>query len=558
MGSLEQLTMAGTQTTNQQGAQGKPRNANRGNGPRGNNSNKQNAGMEPGQRKALQKIRNVIPKDRASDEELLTMLVDWNQDTDKVIQHFFEAGQSSENEWAVSTNKKDARAAKNAEKRKEHGNEKPRANGAVGQTAAPREKGPSQPRPAPNAPNTRPAPMPADPAPAPAAGSWASRIRAQQPAQPAPLPAPLAEPRLAAPLPMSQDMNGHQDQGNQGLVQFGSYVDEQPGYPMGLPTSAPAPMHPQPGFDMAPAMGQHSQMQEVKHPESNITSATMREGERLQSNSHAASIWASLIKLWDNRELCDLRLKPEPGEMRISVHSVVIAAASPTVSDALIKCHRDGGTPPPELLVHCDCIALEECVRFCYTGELRLSDTSVQNIWYAASVLEIRDVLDLCCSWAHNNIHAGNALLINQLAEQYNIPDLKVSVDRFVLSNLQSLVHEPDFLSQEMTRVSELLSSDDAQFDCELEVFYAVVRWISHNPKERQQYLAQLMATVVRLPQLDFEELEKVELNELVAVDAQAKSLMHDVYRYLAAPEVRRSAMSVPGTRQRNQYNRYC
>ena len=56
--------------------------------------------------------------------------------------------------------------------------------------------------------------------------------------------------------------------------------------------------------------------------------------------------------------------------MRISVHSVVIAAASPTVSDALIKCHRDGGTPPPELLVHCECSALEECVRFCYTGDL--------------------------------------------------------------------------------------------------------------------------------------------------------------------------------------------
>ena len=91
----------------------------------------------------------------------------------------------------------------------------------------------------------------------------------------------------------------------------------------------------------------------------------------------------------------------------------------------------------------------------------------------------------------------------------------QVSVDRFVLSNLQSLVHEPDFLSQQITRVSELLSSDDAQFDCELEVFYAVVRWITHNPKERKQYLAQLMATVVRLPQLDFEELEKVNSSAL-------------------------------------------
>jgi len=518
--------------------------------------------MTQDQRKALQKIRNVIPKDRASDEELMTMLVDWQNDTDKVIQHFFEAGNSAENEWAVSTNKKDARAAK----RQEH--QKPRAN-AVGHTAAPRDKaqnnqsGNTQPRPAAArpAPNNRPAPHPAEPAAptAPAAGSWASRIRAQQPA-----PAPLAEPRPAPPLPMPQDINTPQDQSTPpGMVQFGSYEAADAAFPMdnsqmGLPTPAPVAMQAHPGFDLGGHVSHVAHMQEVKHPESAITSVTTRDGERLVSPSHQAGIWQSLIKLWDNRELCDLRLKPEPGEMRISVHSVVIAAASPTVSDALIKCHRDGGTPPPELLVHCECSALEECVRFCYTGELRLCDSTVQNIWYAASVLEIRDVLDLCCSWAHNNIHAGNALLINQLAEQYNIPDLKVSVDRFVLSNLQSLVHEPDFLNQQITRVSELLSSDDAQFDCELEVFYAVVRWITHNPKERKQYLGQLMASVVRLPQLDFEELEKVELNELVSVDAQAKSLMHDVYRYLAAPEVRRAAMSVPGTRQRNQYNRYC
>jgi hypothetical protein len=141
--------------------------------------------MTQDQRKALQKIRNVIPKDRASDEELMTMLLDWQNDTDKVIQHFFEAGQSAENEWAVSTNKKDARAAKRQEHQKP-----PRAN-AVGQTAAPRDKaqnnqsGNTQPRPAAArpAPNNRPAPHPAEPAApaAPAAGSWASRIRAQQP-----------------------------------------------------------------------------------------------------------------------------------------------------------------------------------------------------------------------------------------------------------------------------------------------------------------------------------------------------------------------------------------
>lgn len=59
-----------------------------------------------------------------------------------------------------------------------------------------------------------------------------------------------------------------------------------------------------------------------------------------------------------------------------------------------------------------------------------------------------------------------------------------------------------------------------------------------------------------------------MELNELVASDPAAKSLMHDVYRwlairwftlfswvadrYLAAPTQRRLGMEIPGSRPRN------
>eukprot|EP00658_Telonema_sp_P-2_P076647 TRINITY_DN674_c0_g1_i14.p1 TRINITY_DN674_c0_g1~~TRINITY_DN674_c0_g1_i14.p1 ORF type:complete len:300 (+),score=128.34 TRINITY_DN674_c0_g1_i14:111-1010(+) len=274
----------------------------------------------------------------------------------------------------------------------------------------------------------------------------------------------------------------------------------------------------------------------------------------LSSSSAASDVYKrQLLNLWDKRELCDLRLKAEPGETRISVHSVIIAAASSTVSQALINSRRESNTNvnPPELLVHCDCAALEECVRFCYTGELRVSDDAIQSLWYAASVLELQEVLDLCVSWAQQHIHAGNALLINNLAEHYDIPDLKAAVDRYVLNNMQSLVKEADFLSQPIERVTQLLSSDDAKFDCELEVFEAVVRWISHNKPDRAQHLGHLMSNVVRLPQLDFDDLEKIEMNELVSNDLAAKSLMHNIFRYLAAPTQKRLAMDIPGTRPR-------
>jgi len=339
---------------------------------------------------------------------------------------------------------------------------------------------------------------------------------------------------------MPQSMNGAGDS-NPNMIQFGSFTE----YGMAPETTFPLP---QQGF-----MPPHHAEKEGPFPEASVTSTTSRRGDVLRSATQQSNIWKSLVELWDKRELCDLKLKPEPGDMRISVHSVVIAAASSTVSSALINSRRESNSnvTPPELLVHCDCAALEECVRFCYTGELRVSDEAIQNLWYAASVLELREVLDLCVNWAQQHIHAGNALLINSLAEQYQIPDLKAAVDRYVLNNMQNLVLESDFLSQPIERITELLSSDDAKFDCELEVFHAVARWVEHDKPSRNVHLSELMNSVVRLPQLDFDELEKVELNDLVANDAKAKSLMHDVYRYLAAPTQRRLAMDIPGTRPR-------
>ena len=51
-------------------------------------------------------------------------------------------------------------------------------------------------------------------------------------------------------------------------------------------------------------------------------------------------------------------------------------------------------------------------MRFCYTGELRVSDDVLANLWYAGSVLEMREVLDLCINWAQTHIHAGHIHLM--------------------------------------------------------------------------------------------------------------------------------------------------
>eukprot|EP00657_Telonema_sp_P-1_P009103 TRINITY_DN3269_c0_g1_i1.p2 TRINITY_DN3269_c0_g1~~TRINITY_DN3269_c0_g1_i1.p2 ORF type:complete len:138 (-),score=40.09 TRINITY_DN3269_c0_g1_i1:115-528(-) len=91
------------------------------NGPKGQHPNHAQGGAKPtqfsaDQRKLLSKIRPVIPKERASDEELMTMLVDQNMNSDRVVQQFFEAG-NTESEWRSETNKRDKQKKKDDMKR---------------------------------------------------------------------------------------------------------------------------------------------------------------------------------------------------------------------------------------------------------------------------------------------------------------------------------------------------------------------------------------------------------------------------------------------------------
>merc|ERR1712159_242153 len=78
-------------------------------------------GINAEQRKALAKVRSVIPKDKASDEELLTMLVEHEMVPDKVIQQYYEAD-GTDGDWAVSTNKREA----SDQPRQAHQNGQPR------------------------------------------------------------------------------------------------------------------------------------------------------------------------------------------------------------------------------------------------------------------------------------------------------------------------------------------------------------------------------------------------------------------------------------------------
>jgi len=266
----------------------------------------------------------------------------------------------------------------------------------------------------------------------------------------------------------------------------------------------------------------------------------------------------AIQELWGKRSLCDIRLigqNPNPSNPNrtcISVHSAVIAAASTEIEKILVKSVQENGSLPPDLIIHVEPTALEEVVRFMYTGELRIHESTVKDIMHATETLGLGEAMELCVEFLSRSITSANALHVSDLATTFNRPELEQRIQSFLVLNISTLVHEQDFLEQPVERVKNLLASDEASFVSEVDVFQAVVRWTRHDLMHRAPQFAELLAETVRLPQMTPEQLmDDVEVEELVRADRAATQLVTDCYRYNSLPESRRATLDIPGKEPR-------
>jgi len=529
----------------------------------------------------LREVRTVI-KDQATDEQILSMLNDHEQDPKQVIRHILEHG--PDDSWSDPIGSKskaklrreqgdeaDARRGKGAgskggsSAKPEHttagrgGNTRPQPKSANnGNVKLPTPAASAQPHP--------PAPT-AVPAPQPAAsnGSWAALAARGAPEEQLAPVADNSEPGWGssdAPVSMTgpplfesmmeaerqaQARGGHQS-GHQSGHQFNNMANsmlpilqqqQQQQQQQQTPLPMPVPKPPV------------AEQQEPVKLESQVSSHSppLAHSETCKAMSHTSMFHQNILYLWDNRQLCDLRLIPheenKPDELCIRVHSAVIAGASSEIQKILLSCHQDNGQLPPDLVVHAEPHALEEMVRFMYTGELRINDDNVSHIMHAAETLAVPTAMELCVEFLGRNITSVTALSVSDLASRFNRPELKQAVEGYLLQNLQRLVQEPDFLQQPIERVKELLSSDDANFENEVDVFRAVVRWVRHDAS-RSACFANLLADTTRLPLMTPEQLlDEVEGEELVQLDPAARNLVFETYRYQALPEPRRDTMEI-------------
>ncbi|XP_075589145.1 kelch-like protein 28 [Dermatophagoides farinae] len=178
--------------------------------------------------------------------------------------------------------------------------------------------------------------------------------------------------------------------------------------------------------------------------------------------------------------------------------------------------------------------SLNEIIKYCYLGIVNINETNVQMLLSAATMLNCKDIIKICCEFLRSKLQTSNAIGIYSFAEIMGCKDLKDFTFAFILQNFVQIFQNDEFIQLSTERVVEIISSDylDTGDEGEHIVLAAVINWIMFDYNERRQYLSQLIEHI-RFPRFNQEELINIE-NEypLVKNEPASKDLLIEALKY--------------------------
>ena len=187
-----------------------------------------------------------------------------------------------------------------------------------------------------------------------------------------------------------------------------------------------------------------------------------------------------------------------------------------------------------------DSSAVESLISFVYTSSIEVTEDNVQALLPAANLLQLTEVCDACCSFLKRQLHSSNCLGIMAFADLHSCSNLFTESQRFARKHFPEVRMSEEFIQLSAHNVADLISSSDLGVLSEEDVFEAVIQWVSHDRKTRDDHLPTLIKCVRYYLLTQNYLLKHVSENKLLKSSPSCQDFIIKALKYrLTAPEER-------------------
>ena len=239
--------------------------------------------------------------------------------------------------------------------------------------------------------------------------------------------------------------------------------------------------------------------------------------------SHSSRILSNMNSLRRDRKLCDVVLRI--GCEEIPAHRLVLSACSGYFC-AMFTGKMLESRQEVVVLNDLDPAAVESIVEFMYTSKLHANEDNVQSLLKAGSILQLSEIVAMCCNFLSSQLDASNCLGIAHFAEAHGCSALEEAAVNFVNDNFTEVIQHREFVKLPPSLAVDLLNSEMINVKSEEEVYSAVHRWITHTEEGRRDEHAYKLLSCVRMTLLQPQTLAEMYSMAVFRKDPQCMDLI--------------------------------
>ena len=236
----------------------------------------------------------------------------------------------------------------------------------------------------------------------------------------------------------------------------------------------------------------------LPHCESQMTSSTSGNALQPQDNkftdpNRPLSLLKGLASLYEQKQFVDVTLMV--GEKHFQCHKNVLAISSPYFMTMFSIDLRESQQEEVELREMEGC-TMELILDYIYTGQVALSEDSVQHLLSAANLFQLLALRNGCADYMIKHVTVSNCIGVYFFARAHQCDQLATKAKELINSQFEQLCREQEFQALPPDKLIEIIQDDQLNVSKEETVYEACLSWLSYSLEERKPHLFSVMKHV--------------------------------------------------------------
>lgn len=237
--------------------------------------------------------------------------------------------------------------------------------------------------------------------------------------------------------------------------------------------------------------------------------------ENVQFNHKKADLLVNCIpilrEIRKSGKLCDISLKVK--DRTISAHRVILAATVPYFYKMFCADNQESDKKMEIIMQEFDPDLIENLIDYCYSGEIQIGISNINNLLICANIFELVDIKEACVKFMGTNLNSTNAIFFSRIAVSNKLDQAIVDLEDFICNNFSEVSESQDFAKLEAHELIKIIEKSEIKVSTEEKVYEAALKWVKMDEESRIAFLPEVLRKV-RLSYLAPEYLVNVVSNE--------------------------------------------